>query len=86
MVTPVISVSEATEAGETARLLIAHRIKRVPVLRDGGVGGIVSRADLVRTIADKSPKPILESGGLEPTAAIVGAGSQSIRRARQTVR
>jgi len=86
MATPVISVSEETEVGEIARLLIAHRIKRVPVIRDGRVVGIVSRADLVRAIADESPKPILEGGGLEPTAGIVGAGGRFTRRARQTPR
>jgi CBS domain-containing protein len=82
----VISVSEESGVGEIARLLIAHRIKRVPVIRDGRVVGIVSRADLVRAIADESPKPILEDGGLEATAAIVGAGSRLTRRARQTAR
>src|SRR5690349_10096926 len=32
MSTPVITVSEDTEAGEIARVLQAHRIKRVPVV------------------------------------------------------
>jgi CBS domain-containing protein len=48
MSAPVVSVAETTEAGEIARLLEAHRIKRVPVLREGRVVGIVSRADLLR--------------------------------------
>jgi CBS domain-containing protein len=39
---PLISVSEDTGVDEIARLLIARRIKRVPVLRDGPVVGIVS--------------------------------------------
>jgi CBS domain-containing protein len=52
MTTPVITVGEDTEIDEVARLLTAHRIKRVPVLRDGRVVGIVSRADLVRALAE----------------------------------
>lgn len=52
MTAPVITVGEDTEIDEVARLLIAHRIKRVPVLRDGRVVGIVSRADLVRALAE----------------------------------
>jgi CBS domain-containing protein len=51
MTTPVVSVVEDTELAEIASLLITHRIKRVPVLRDGRLVGIVSRADLLRAIA-----------------------------------
>lgn len=51
MTTPVITVSEDTELGEIARVLVAHRIRRVPVVRDGRVTGIVARDDLLRTLA-----------------------------------
>jgi CBS domain-containing protein len=51
MTTPVVTVEESAEVSEIARLLAAHRIKRVPVVRDGRVVGIVSRADLLRTLA-----------------------------------
>jgi CBS domain-containing protein len=51
MTTPVITVSEDTELGEIARVLVTHRIKRVPVVRDGRVTGIVAREDLLRTLA-----------------------------------
>lgn len=50
MATPVITVTESTDAAEIARLLAAHRIKRVPVVRDGHVVGIVSRADLLQAL------------------------------------
>ena len=53
MTTPVVTVDEKTEVREVARLLTTHRIKRVPVLRDGRIAGIVSRADLVRTLAEE---------------------------------
>jgi CBS domain-containing protein len=50
MSAPVITVGESTEVGEIARLLIAHQIKRVPVVRHGHVIGIVAREDLLRTM------------------------------------
>jgi CBS domain-containing protein len=47
---PVVSVAETTEAEEIARVLTTCCIKRVPVVRDSRVVGIVSRADLVRML------------------------------------
>jgi CBS domain-containing protein len=51
MTREVISVSETTELADIATLLETKRIKRVPVLRDGKLVGIVSRANLVRALA-----------------------------------
>jgi CBS domain-containing protein len=51
MTRDVISVGDATELADIATLLETKRIKRVPVLRDGKVVGIVSRANLVRALA-----------------------------------
>jgi CBS domain-containing protein len=50
---PVITVAEDTDTGEIARLLAAHRIKRVPVVRNGQVVGIVSRENLLRMLASE---------------------------------
>ena len=47
----IISVSEDTSVEEIARLMTAHTIKRLPVMKDGAIVGIVSRADLVSAIA-----------------------------------
>ena len=47
----VIAVTEMTELAEIADLLEIKRIKRVPVVRDGKLVGIVSRANLVRALA-----------------------------------
>jgi CBS domain-containing protein len=54
MSSPVVTVAETTPATEIARLLAAYHIKRVPVVRDGKVVGIVSRADLLRAFASES--------------------------------
>jgi CBS domain-containing protein len=57
----VISVTGETSVGEAARLLETKRIKRVPVLRDGKLVGIVSRANLLQALAS-APPPALENG------------------------
>jgi CBS domain-containing protein len=54
---PVETVDEAADLVDVAELLTAKRIKRAPVLRDGRMVGIVSRADLVRTVARVAPEP-----------------------------
>ena len=47
------TVKEDTLAREIALLMYAKNIKRVPVLRDGKLVGIVARSDLVRALAQK---------------------------------
>jgi CBS domain-containing protein len=55
MTTPAVTVTEDTPVQAIAETLHKHGIKRVPVLRNGRVVGIVSRADLVRALA-QTPK------------------------------
>jgi hypothetical protein len=66
MQAPVITVEADTPVGEVAELLRTKAIKRVPVMRDGSIIGIVSRADLLRAFealpAITPPKPT--GGGL----------------------
>jgi CBS-domain-containing membrane protein len=50
MSTPVVTVSEETQLRDVARLLVAHRIKRVPVIRDNRVVVIVAPGNLLRTL------------------------------------
>lgn len=71
MTAPVVSVSETTEAAEIARLLSAYHIKRVPVLRDGRITGIVSRADLLRALA-AAPAPATAPSGAGPLPSLIG--------------
>lgn len=51
MTSNVFTVKETTPVREIADLLERHRIKRVPVLYDGELMGIVSRANLVKALA-----------------------------------
>ena len=47
----VISVTPETELEDVSNVLVHERIKRLPVLEQGRLVGIVSRADLVREVA-----------------------------------
>ena len=58
--TRFISVTETTDLADVAMLLDTKRIKRVPVLRDGKLVGIVSRANLVRALAASKTDPAAE--------------------------
>src|SRR5215467_11248585 len=53
----VLSVTETTPIADIALLLETNRIKRVPVLHDGKLVGIVSRANLVRALAMTIDEP-----------------------------
>lgn len=54
MTRKVITATEDTSIAQVADLLIQKHIKRVPILRDGRVTGIISRADIVRAISGPS--------------------------------
>jgi CBS domain-containing protein len=51
MTREVFTVDEMATLGEVADLLEAKRIKRVPVVHDGKIVGIVSRTDLLKVLA-----------------------------------
>ena len=51
MTTDIITVAPEMPVGEIARLLERKRIKRVPVIDDGQIVGIVSRANLLQALA-----------------------------------
>ena len=51
MSTNVIFASEDTPVSEIAALLETHRIKRVPIINDGKIVGIVSRSNLMQALA-----------------------------------
>lgn len=67
---PVISVAPRTSLRNVAMLIEKHRIKRVPVVSGARVVGIISRADLVRSLATQA----------EPGARLI-KGDRALRRA-----
>ena len=52
MHTAIISADEEASLAELADLMLKHGIKRVPILRDGVLVGMVSRADVVRAVVE----------------------------------
>ncbi|MDR3522752.1 MAG: CBS domain-containing protein [Acetobacteraceae bacterium] len=54
LMTPsVLSVAETAPLDQVVALMEKKRIRRVPVVRDGKLVGIISRADLLRALAQK---------------------------------
>jgi CBS domain-containing protein len=54
----VITAADTTSVGDIAEMMINNDIKRVPIVRDGKLAGIVTRADLVKTMA-RNPDALL---------------------------
>ena len=54
MTRDVISVGQEATVEEIASLMAERRIKRVPVMTNGQVVGMVSRADIVRALAARA--------------------------------
>jgi CBS domain-containing protein len=54
----VVACAGTTPIAEIAHLLETHGIKRVPVIDDGQLVGIVSRADLLRAFAARGAEPL----------------------------
>ncbi len=69
MTAPLISVSPYTPVREVVRLLQTHRIKRLPVLLDDKLVGILSRTDLLTLVA-QLPKTVAEAEG--PSGGLYG--------------
>lgn len=50
MTTDVIAVGGEAEIEQVAALMVDHGVKRVPVLDNGAIVGIIGRADIVKTL------------------------------------
>ena len=64
MTRDVLTVDEQTRLDEIADLLIRHRIRRVPVVRDGRLVGVVSRPDLLEHVLESEaqlPDPVRQA-------------------------
>ena len=73
----VITVRDDASLSEVADVLDRNRLKRVPVVRDGALVGIISRSDLVRLLSEASlGQPAAKSGD----AALQNAIWQQIRK------
>lgn len=50
---PPITVTPQTTVAQADALLVAHRIKRLPVVEDNRLVGLVTRAELLASLADR---------------------------------
>jgi CBS domain-containing protein len=62
----VVSVSEGASLAEVADALDTYRIRQVPVVTEGRLTGMISRADLVRALAQAS----ITAGAARPDGAL----------------
>ena len=69
-----VTVTEDTPLEEIAMLLERKAIKRVPVLRDGKLVGIVSRADLLHGLVARASQAVKPAPLAPPTREAVVAG------------
>jgi CBS domain-containing protein len=56
MTRDVLTVAEDTPLSDIATIFVRHRIRRVPVVRDGQLVGVVSRPDLLGYALDAGDK------------------------------
>ena len=78
MSTNVISVDENADLNEVVHLMESRRIKRVPVLGNRQVVGIISRANLMRVLVTIEPA----AAARPMTTARSGSGCSKLTRAR----
>lgn len=69
MTSDVVTIAGDASLSDAARMMQHHRVKRLPVVRNGRLCGIISRADLVRRVGE-----VL-------SAAPVSADDSAIRKA-----
>jgi CBS domain-containing protein len=61
MTREVVTANESTTLRELVELMERHAIKRIPIVRDQVLVGIVSRADLLRALLSREPdNPVLQ--------------------------
>jgi CBS domain-containing protein len=56
----IVTVPDTLPGREVAQLMLERGVKRVPVMHDGKMAGIISRSDLVRALAEALEKKPIE--------------------------
>jgi CBS domain-containing protein len=74
MTKDVITAGEDATLRELVELMERHKVKRIPILRDGVLVGIVSRSDLLRALLSREPdRPLLRPADKALRQAVVDA-------------
>ncbi|RBP12025.1 CBS domain protein [Roseiarcus fermentans] len=78
MSAPLVTIGPQASAQDIAEAMIAHRVKRLPVIDNGQVIGVVSRADLLKVV-ESLPKARLDeepgAGFLSFLESLIGGSS-----------
>jgi len=61
---PRLAEREDADVAEVARLMIEHRLKTIPIVRDGTVIGIVARRDVLRVLSRRDEEIHVELADL----------------------
>ena len=83
MTEKVVAVEATTPVDRIAQILTSNRFKRVPVVRDERVVGIVSRADIVRMMASRWVCPVcgeIQHGRMPDVCYSCGADGSRFER------
>jgi CBS domain-containing protein len=62
----VKTTDENTPLGEIAKLMATYHVKRIPIVRERSVVGIVSRLDLLKALVSRRPASAVFSSRAEP--------------------
>lgn len=54
----IVSVNEETDLQDVVNLLEKHNLKRLPVIKDGKLVGLITRGDIVRALSKKAMEQI----------------------------
>lgn len=74
MTREVITASEDATLRELVELMERHNVKRIPIVRDGILVGVVSRSDLLRALLSREPdRPVLQPTDKALRQAVVEA-------------
>jgi CBS domain-containing protein len=67
----VATVQHDATIAEVAEALASHGVKRLPVMREGALAGIITRRDLVRALAKSGPQPTATLGNAHLQRAVL---------------
>ena len=70
MSSPVITVDQNAEIDEIANLMATHKVKRIPVVHEGKIVGVVRRSDLLRVIGGGPQSPVPLPPNPEPVTML----------------
>jgi|GEM_PF-1663194 len=71
----VLAVEEDADIEAAASLMLQHNVKRIPVVRNGEVVGVVSRLDLVKAMLARTGAAVPAAATAPATAPAAGAGA-----------